>query len=164
MSNIELNQSIYAFLEQFKGKYELIKIEPDFADTVDFCDQYGFPLENSGNTIIVASKKISPVKFCACLVKASTRLDVNGKVKELMNVSRLSFATPEQTTELTGMMVGGVTPLGLPNSIKVFVDQLVMDLEYVIIGGGNRTYKIKIDPDVFNGFSNFEIVDGLSKN
>ena len=82
MSEIELNKSISSVLDRFEGKYELIKIDPEFADTIDFCEKYEFPLENSGNTIIVASKKISPVKFCACLVKASTRLDVIGMVKK----------------------------------------------------------------------------------
>ena len=81
-----------------------------------------------------------------------------------MDVRRLSFATPDQTTELTGMMVGGVTPFGLPDSIDVFVDQSVMDLDYVIIGGGSRSYKIKADPDIFNEFQNYKIIDGLSKN
>lgn len=164
MSEIELNPSLSAVLDRFKGRYELIKIDPDFADTIDFCEKYGFPLKNSVNTIIVASKKISPVRFCACLVTASTRLDVNGMVKKLMDVRRLSFATSDQTTELTGMMVGGVTPFGLPDSIEIFVDKLVMDLDYVIIGGGNRSYKIKIDPDIFNGSPNFKIIDGLSRN
>ena len=164
MSEIELNQSIASVLDRFEGKYELIKIDPKFADTIDFCEKYEFPLENSGNTIIVSSKKISPVKFCACLVRASTRLDVNGMVKKLMDVRRLSFATPDQTTELTGMMVGGVTPFGLPDSIDVFVDQSVMDLDYVIIGGGSRSYKIKVDPDIFNELPNYKIIDGLSKN
>ena len=164
MPEIEIDPSIFAVLDRFEGRYELIKIDPDFAGTVDFCEKYGFPLENSGNTIIVASKKISPVRFCACLVRASTRLDVNGMVKKLMDVRRLSFATPDQTVESTGMMVGGVTPFGLSESIEVFVDKSVMDLEYVIIGGGSRSYKIKIEPNIFNALPNFKIIDGLSKN
>jgi len=164
MTEIELDPSILAVLDRFEGRYELIKIDPNFADTIDFCEKYGFPLENSGNTIIVASKKIYPVKFCACLVRASSRLDVNGMVKKLMDVRRLSFASSDQTIELTDMVVGGVTPFGLPDSIEVFVDKSVMDLDYVIIGGGNRSYKIKIDPDIFNVFPGFKIIDGLSKN
>ena len=51
MSEIELNQSIASVLDRFEGKYELIKIDPDFADTIDFCEKYGFPLKNSVNTI-----------------------------------------------------------------------------------------------------------------
>ena len=37
--------------------YEVIEIDSDLADTALFCENYGFPIEQSGNTIIVASKK-----------------------------------------------------------------------------------------------------------
>ncbi len=46
---------------------EVIEIEPDLADTDLYCKNYGFPMERSGNTIIVASKK-DPKVFVACVV------------------------------------------------------------------------------------------------
>ena len=43
-----------------------------------------------------------------------------------MGVKRLSFATAEQTMALTGMMVGGVTPFGLPEGLPLYIDSRVM--------------------------------------
>ena len=63
--------------------YEVIEIEPALADTALFCERYGFPMEQSGNTIIVASKK-EPKVFVACVVLATTRLDVNKRVRKLI--------------------------------------------------------------------------------
>src|SRR5262245_28870110 len=37
--------------------YEVVRIDPAYADTAQFCERYAFPIEQSANTIIVGSKK-----------------------------------------------------------------------------------------------------------
>ena len=59
---------------------EVLPCDPSVADTAAFCDRYGFPPSQAGNTIIVASKK-EPRQYAACLVLATTRLDVNHAVR-----------------------------------------------------------------------------------
>ena len=113
--------------------YEVIEIDPALADTALFCEHYGFPMEQSGNTIIVASKK-EPKVFVACVVLATTRLDVNKRVRKLMGVSKASFASAEEMEVLTGMEVGGVTPFSLPKGLQLYVDSRVMELDWVILG------------------------------
>ena len=117
--NIE--QEVVARLEATGAEYEMFEIDPNFADTAQFCEKYGFPLEKSGNTIVVASKR-GQKKYCACIVAATDRLDVNKRVKGLMEVSRASFASADETMELTGMMIGGVTPFGLPDGLPIYAD------------------------------------------
>ena len=141
--------------------HELIRIDPAYADTAQFCEKYGFALEQSGNTIIVGSKK-EPRKFAACLVLAHTRLDVNHAVRSLMGVSRLSFATAEDTKALTGMMIGGVTVLALPPDMPIYVDDRIMALDWVILGGGSRSSKIKVSPDVLRRMPAVQVVPGLA--
>jgi prolyl-tRNA editing enzyme YbaK/EbsC (Cys-tRNA(Pro) deacylase) len=50
---------------------------------------------------------------------------------------------------LTGMQVGGVTPFALPAKLPLYVDERIMGLVWVILGGGGRETKIKIAPEVF---------------
>ena len=140
--------------------YEVIEIDPALADTSLFCEHYGFPMEQSGNTIIVASKK-EPKVFVACVVLATTRLDVNKRVRKLMGVSKASFASQKEMKILTGMEVGGVTPFSLPEELKLYVDSLIMELEWVILGGGGRDHKLKISPEVFHQLG-AEIVENLA--
>ena len=128
--------------------YEPFTIDPEFADTAAFCEKYGYPPAQTCNTIIVASKK-EPKHYCACTVLAHTRLDVNKKVTKLMGVSKASFAGPEEMNALTGMQVGGVTPFSLPEGLTLYVDSRVMEPEWVIIGGGGRSLKIKVSPQAF---------------
>ena len=81
--------------------WEWIEIDPHFGDTADFCQQYGYDLPHAANAIIVASKR-GPAAYCAGIVRACDRLDVNRRVRELMGVSWASFASPEETREVTG--------------------------------------------------------------
>jgi len=65
----------------------------------------------------------------------------------LIGVKRLSFASAEETKEVTGQLIGGVTVFGLPDSVPLYIDARVMEREYVIVGGGNRSTKIRIAPE-----------------
>lgn len=157
-NNIEV--TVTDFLDTTGISYEIIEIDPAFADTAEFCDKYDFPLENSANTIIVASKK-KPKIFTASVVRATHRIDVNHVVKPMMNVGKVSFARAEETAELTGMMIGGVTALALPPELPIYIDHGLMNLDYIILGGGSRSTKIKISPEIFHSVPNTEIIEGL---
>jgi len=95
-------------------------------------------------------------------VLATTRLDVNHTVRRLMDVSRVSFATADETKDLTGMMIGGVTLLALPPEVPIYVDERIMALDYVILGGGSRSSKLKVAPDVLRRLPNAAVVPGLA--
>jgi len=141
--------------------YEWIEIDPAFADTAAFCEQYDSPPERGGNTIIVASKK-EPRQYAACVVLATTRLDVNHAVRTLMGASRVSFASADETMALTGMMIGGVTVFALPDGLPLYVDDRLVALDWVILGSGSRSSKIRISPEVFRRLPNARIVPGLA--
>ncbi len=114
--------------------HEMVEIDPQYADTAAFCAQYGYPMEQSANTIIVGSKK-EPKRYCACVVRATRRLDVNHTVRKLLGVSRLSFADPEETRALTGMMLGGVTVFALPPDLPIYVDEGLMADVFRVLPG-----------------------------
>ena len=141
--------------------HEVLAIDPAFADTAQFCERYGIPLERSANTIVVGSKK-EPRQYAACVVLATTRLDVNHTVRKVMGVSRLSFATAEETRALTGMMIGGVTVFALPADMPIYVDARVMAPDWIILGGGSRSTKVKATPEVLRRLPNTQIVEGLA--
>jgi prolyl-tRNA editing enzyme YbaK/EbsC (Cys-tRNA(Pro) deacylase) len=160
-SDAAVGDTVRAVLDRLEVAYDVMTIDPDFADTAAFCAKYGIPLEQSANTIIVASKK-EPKQYCACLVLATTRLDVNHAVRKLMNTSKVSFATGDETKALTGMMIGGVTVFALPADLPIYVDERVMACPWIIVGGGGRSTKIKLAPDGLRRLPNVTIVPGLA--
>ena len=87
---------------------------------------------------------------------------MNRRIKGLMEVSRASFAGADETMALTGMMTGGVTPFGLPSDLPIYADAKLSGLDYVIIGGGSRSSKIKLAPSELGKLPNLEFIKGLS--
>ncbi len=142
----EIERRVVAALDATGAAYELIECDPDLADTAAFCAHYGYPESQSANTIVVASRKPEGHN-AACVVLATTRLDVNKRVRTKLGVRKVSFASPELTAELTGMLMGGVTAFGLPPSLPLWVDARVMKPDWVILGGGSRSLKLKLDPE-----------------
>lgn len=138
----------------------MIPIDPALADTAQFCDAYGYALEDSANTILVAGKADPPV-HAACIVLAHTKLDVNRTVRKRLMVRKASFAPSQDTERLTGMSIGGVTPFGLPADLPLWVDSRVMDRRRVILGGGSRDRKVLVAPEVLLRIGAV-VVDGLA--
>lgn len=139
-------------------EYEVLECAPDLADTAEFCAHYGIAATEACNAIVVVVKT-EPRRYLACLVRADTRLDVNKKVRDLAGTKKLSFASGEETAELTGMLIGGVTIPGLPPEIPIYVDTRVMEQPRVIIGGGNRSSKVRLHPSELLKLPNARVAD-----
>ncbi len=144
-----------------RGEYELIACDPALADTAAFCAAYGFSLEDSANTIIVAGRATPPA-YAACVVLATHRLDVNRTVRGRLGTRKASFASPEETRSLTGHEIGGVTPFGLPPGLPLLVDAAVLGRERIVLGGGSRSWKVLAPPAILLAIDGVEVVEGLA--
>lgn len=140
----------------------VIDCDPDLADTAQFVEAYGYTLDQSANTLVVIGKSDPPV-YVACVVLANTRLDVNKVVRKKLGVKKCSFAPAEKTEELSGMTVGGVTPLGLSEHMPLWIDSRVMALPEIVLGGGSRACKFVGSPEILTSLPNVEVVEDLAK-
>ena len=153
---------VRAALEELSvAGWEWIEIDPQYGDTADFCEHYGYDLPHCANTIIVASKR-GPAAYCAGIVRGCDRLDVNKRVRALMGVSRASFASAEETREVTGMMIGGVTAMALPDELPIYADARLLEMDYIILGAGSRSGKLKMAPRELEKLPGLEFIEGLS--
>ena len=141
----ELDPNVQRAVDSIGVRYEVLDCNPEWADTDVFCSNYNIPRDHAANAILIASKS-EPKQYAVCLVLATTKIDVNHAVSKLMGVKRLSFAPAEETQAVTGQAIGGVTVFGLPDAIPLYIDSRIMEKDYVIVGGGNRSTKIKLAP------------------
>lgn len=154
--------NVIADLKALGIEYEEIECDPQLADTAAFCEAYDVPIEKSANAILVASRK--PEGHNAiCVVLAHTDLDVNKTVRKRLGVRKVSFAPADLTRELTGQEIGGVTIFGVPRDVPVWIDSRVMAKDWVIVGAGSRSAKIRFDPSQLERLERFEVVEGLAK-
>jgi prolyl-tRNA editing enzyme YbaK/EbsC (Cys-tRNA(Pro) deacylase) len=159
----ELEARVRAALDARGAPYRVMPCDPAYADTAAFCQRYGIAPEDSANCILVAGKGAER-RYAVCLVLAVHRLDVNGVVRKRLGVKKASFASPEETIERTdGMQIGGVTPIGLPAGLPIWVDPKVMERDEIVVGGGSRACKVVLPPAALLGFDGIEVVEGLAR-
>lgn len=161
MTDDELEALVRRSLEATGASFEVLPCDPALADTAAFCAHYGYSTDVSANTIVVGSKS-DPPTYVACVVLATTRLDVNNTVRRKMGARKVSFASADATVELTGMMIGGVTAFGLPAGMPIWVDAAVMQRDHLILGGGSRSTKILTTPAALAATPGVVVVDGLA--
>ena len=158
---VSIDSHIQDHLEQLGVPFELFPCDPALADTANFCAAYGFQPEDSANTILVIGKSEPPV-FAACVVLATSRLDVNKTVKQRLGTRKASFAPAEDTQKITGMEIGGVTVFGLPPDLPIWIDSRVMARERIVLGGGSRSFKVLAAPEILLRLPRAEVVEGLA--
>ena len=160
MHDDEIEARVRAAAEATGVAFEVVDCDPALADTAAFCEAYGYRLDESANCVVVIGKSDPPV-HAACVVLASTRLDVNGVVRRRLGTRKASFAPADDVMEMTGMAIGGVTPLALPPALPLWVDARVLDVERVVIGGGSRRTKVLADPAILTAVGG-EVVVALA--
>lgn len=142
--------------------HEIVPCDPSLADTAAFCEAYGYAMEDSANCVVVKGKSEPPV-FVACIVLATTRLDVNGIVRKRLGTRKASFAGGDEVEALTGMTIGGITPFALPEGVALWVDARVMTRERIVLGGGSRACKVVGPPALLTAIGG-EVVDELAQS
>ncbi len=94
---------------------------------------------------------------------ATIRLDVNKVVRKRLGARKVSFASAAEAREITGMEIGGVTPLCLPPDLPLRIDSRIMALPWVILGGANRSSKVIVNPAIFQSTPATEVVPDLAR-
>jgi prolyl-tRNA editing enzyme YbaK/EbsC (Cys-tRNA(Pro) deacylase) len=155
-------EALAALPAEHAARVGVAAIDPDLADTAEFCAAYGSPPAASANCVVVAGKREGEERFAACLVLATTRADVNGVVRKRLDVRKASFAPIATAVELTGMEYGGITPLGLPGW-PILVDPAVASAPELVIGSGMRGSKLLVPGPTLAALPGAELLPHLGR-
>ena len=138
------------------------EIDPAVSDTAAMSERYAIPMEASVNCVLVAGKREGVERTAAAAVRASTRADVNGAIKRLLDVRKASFVPTERAVEESGMEYGGITPIGLPVGWLVLLDAAAAD-GWIVIGSGVRRSKITLPGELLASLPGVQVVEDLAR-
>ena len=83
-------------------------------------------------------------KFVLCLVAGDKRCSLN-KLKKILNEKNVSMAKPNDVKKITGYTIGGVSPVGHLNKIKIYVDNSLERFKTVFAAAGHPNCVFKIE-------------------
>ena len=84
--------------------------------------------------------------FTLFLVSGDKKASLN-KIKKTLNIKDASMASPDDVKNITGYTIGGVSPVGHLNKIKILIDHSLARFEnlYAAAGHPNCVFKTNFD-------------------
>ena len=83
-------------------------------------------------------------KYILCLVSGDKKVSLN-KVKKLLNKKDVSMASADEVKKITGFTIGGVSPVGHLNDLKIIIDKTLERFQIVYAAAGHPNSIVKID-------------------
>jgi Cys-tRNA(Pro)/Cys-tRNA(Cys) deacylase len=131
-------------LEQHKVPYEAIPYgEPNaFHDAVEVAEMLGVPVGMVYKTLVV--EPVGSPKPCLALIAADRTLDLK-RLAAVMGVKKTSMAAHKDAERLTGLQVGGISPLALTHkNWPTYIDQPALEYEHILVSAGQRGMQLRV--------------------
>ena len=103
----------------------------------------GVPISRVLKTLIFTSKG----KFVAVITRGDRRVNVKA-LQKVSGLKKPRLARPDEVEALTGFSPGGVPPFAPLGRVPCYVDESVLELDWVIGAAGSEYAGVKFDPSV----------------
>ena len=151
---------IKELLDKHKILYETFEHEEVRTSEEAAKTRTGYSLNQGAKAMIVRVKNNNQDKRFVMLVLPGHLKFDNNKVKQVVNVKDIRFATPEEISTLTnGVKIGGVPPFGNLFNIEIYVDPKLFDNERIVFNAGDRKYSIAIKSEDYKKATNPKIAE-----
>jgi len=81
--------------------------------------------------------------FVLCLVSGDKRCSLN-KLKKIIDEKDISMAHPDDVKKITGYTIGGVSPVGHLNKVKIYIDNNLERFTTIFAAAGHPNCVFKI--------------------
>lgn len=131
-------QAIRKFLEENHISYEY-KEHEEVRTSEEAAKARGEDIKIGAKAMILKADD----KFVMLVLSSAKKID-SKKVKQMLDAESLRFATPEEVTQLTGCIPGGVPPFANIFGLELIVDMTIPQNEYMAFNAGERTKSLKL--------------------
>ena len=136
--------NVTRFLDTKKIDYQAFDLPAEKLSAVEAAEI----LNVSGNLVyktivVIREGKGKPI---LALVPGTREVDPKALAK-VVKEKKLRIATQREAESITGLLVGGISPLALVNrGFQVVIDESVLDCDEIYISGGQRGLNIRLTP------------------
>ena len=127
-------------IKEFDQNLEIICLEQTARTAQDAATALGCNVGAIVKSLLFKTGK----SFVLCLVSGDKRCSLN-KLKKILNEKDVSMAKPDDVKKITGYTIGGVSPVGHINKIKIYVDNNLERFKTVFAAAGHPNCVFKIE-------------------
>lgn len=142
--------SLQKIIDDHKLDAEVLHFREEVATADQAAEALGIPKSRIVKSVLLILHETRPL---LCILRGCDSIDFH-RLREMLGVSNIRTALPQEVKQHTGLPVGAVHPLlASPESI---LDRRTLHYEYVYAGGGSRTSLLKISPHAILTFARLE--------
>ena len=147
--------NVTRFLDSKKIKYQTFDLPAEKLGAVDSARMLGVSPTQVFKTIVVLRSK--PAKPILAIVPGDHEVDLKA-LAAAVGEKKLQTSTQAEAEKLTGLLVGGISPLALINKgFQIWLDIAANEFEEIHISGGQRGLNIRLPVQGFISLTNAKV-------
>ena len=131
--------NLMAFLRQSKIEFEFLE-KRSTHHALEASKAANVPLDQIVKTLVFVNQDSKPL---VVIVRADCSVSRH-KLESCSHSKSVKIASDEIAEKVTGYPTGGIPPVGHRKRLPVYLDQQVLNNEYVWCGGGTRIRLVKL--------------------
>ena len=141
-------------LKDFDESLKVIVLDSSARTAQDAADSLNTEVGSIIKSLFLRTKN----SFLLCLVAGDKRCSLN-KIKKILGEKDVSMGNAEQVKQVTGFTIGGVSPIGHLNPIKIYIDQSLSRFENIFGAAGHPNCVFKINFIDLQKITSGEVMD-----
>ena len=139
LSSKEPVQRVKKKLEEFDPKQEVIVLDSSARTAIEAASTLGCEVGAIVKSLLFKTEQ----NYTLCLVAGDKKASLN-KIKKILKIEKASMAFADDVKNVTGFTIGGVSPIGHLNSIKILIDSSLKRFDYLFAAAGHPNCVFKI--------------------
>ena len=127
-------------LKEFDEALNVVVLDSSARTAQDAADSLNTEVGSIIKSLFLRTKN----SFLLCLVAGDRRCSLN-KIKKILGEKDVSMGNADQVKQVTGFTIGGVSPVGHLNPIKIYIDQSLSRFENIFGAAGHPNCVFKIN-------------------
>ena len=141
-------------LKEFDEALNIIVLDGSARTAQDAADSLNTEVGSIIKSLFLRTKN----SFLLCLVAGDKRCSLN-KIKKILGEKDVSMGNADQVKQVTGFTIGGVSPVGHLNPIKIYIDQSLSRFENIFGAAGHPNCVFKINFIDLQKITNGKVMD-----
>lgn len=134
--------NVTRFLQTRKIPFEVFEIPEGKRTAQETAALLNVPEGRVFKTIVL--QPVVPGKPILAVIPANKTADLK-LIAKFLNEKKLTFPTPQEAEQMTGLQIGGISALALINKgFRVLLDSSANDMDWMHVSGGQRGINIKL--------------------
>lgn len=121
---------------------------------MEAADALGYPPERVFKTLLASDG----TRMVVGVVPVDHQLDLKALAHQL-GCKRLAMAAPADAQRSTGMVVGGISPVGQKRALPTVIDSSALAFDTILVSGGRRGLDVELAPRDLAGLISARFAD-----